>query len=52
MMEKTFELNKVDLDVADVIMYALDNGKHDVFISCYENSVCVTIKPVKEKENE
>ena len=38
-------------DLADVVMYALDNGNHDVFISCYENSTCVTIKPAKEEEN-
>ena len=39
---------KMDLDVADVIMYALDNGKHDIHISCYEGNVHVNIFPIKE----
>ncbi|MBR0323254.1 MAG: hypothetical protein IIX06_02035, partial [Bacteroidales bacterium] len=47
-LKKSVTLESVDLDVADVIMYAIDNCNHEVFITCYENSTCVTIKPVKE----
>ena len=50
-LKKSVTLESVDLDVADVIMYAIDNCNHEIFITCYENSTCVTIKPVKEKEN-
>lgn len=39
-------------DVADVLMYALDNGKHDVHISYSEHGVHINIYPIKEKENE
>lgn len=51
-LKKSVTLESVDLDVADVIMYALDNGKHDIHISCYKDNTLIHIFPVKEKENE
>ena len=47
-----FKLESLDLDVADVIMYALDNGKHDIHISCYKDNTLIHIFPIKEKEND
>lgn len=37
-------------DLADVVMYALDNGKHNVDISLYDQSAYIYIGPIKKKE--
>lgn len=39
-------------DVADLLMYALDNGKHGIHICYCANGVDINIYPVKEKTND